>query len=608
MLQSQFYIRLMLIIAVGVLYVKAYMNMAQRNSKETEPKRHILLKIFGGFWAVMGIIMSIMGCYFITQITFPLEAIGPYISPNMIVRSTDQTMYWGYATMSQSQCLSMITSAFECFALSAYCFLYKSSSSKWYTKIGKVLFCILFYMFYASATDFHFFDIYEWTAPVLFSIMAFFALRNKNAKQTEKVQDMDTCESGETTITPEVSNDIEQTGSNESTETKYAALHKDITQEASNADLSTEIPHLSNHDEVSPAIESAVKYCRHCEKKIDYADGRFCKHCGKSFLYNMKYCRYCWKLIDIDSSFCTHCGKNQDIQGDSTYIGSIRKAFAKYKEIIISFIQSFLVKQKTSYINYNSKTWENIKNWGKRTFILILVLAVVGAIVLLGFWLYGFHITSKWEKEDEHRVSIAMNDISQADSIARKLFEEYANDSHRYYFSRCKFDHIERGIEIIRNAAEQGDAKAQFTLGCIYGGYDCGHKVWRTGRITMMGEYVDNERAAYWYNQAAIQGNTSAMNNLANLYREGKGVKKDLFKATELMESAAEKGCALAQRNYGDMFRDGEVMLKIESDSVGGDSIIIHANPNISKAQEWWQKALENGETSAKERLERIYE
>lgn len=293
MLQVQFYIRLVLIIVIGVLYVKAYMNMAQRNSKETEPKRHTLLKFFGVFWAIMGILMSIMGCYFITQITFPLEAIGPKISPDMIVRSTAQTMYWGYATIPQSQCFSMIHGAFECFALSAYCILYKSSKSKWYTKIGKVLFCILFYMFYISATNFHFFDIHEWTAPVLFSIMAFFALRNKNAKQTKKVQDMDTCESGETTITPEVSNDIEQTGSNESTENKYAALHKDITQEASNADLSTEIPqnnisisqeNLSNHDEVSPAIESAVKYCRHCGKKIDYAGGKFCKYCGNSFL------------------------------------------------------------------------------------------------------------------------------------------------------------------------------------------------------------------------------------------------------------------------------------------------------------------------------------
>ena len=29
-------------------------------------------------------------------------------------------------------------------------------------------------MFFASATDFHYFDFYEWTAAVLFTIMAFF--------------------------------------------------------------------------------------------------------------------------------------------------------------------------------------------------------------------------------------------------------------------------------------------------------------------------------------------------------------------------------------------------------------------------------------------------
>ena len=195
--------------------------------------------------------------------------------------------------MQQLKIFSMITCAFEYFALSAYCFLYKSSSSKWYTKIGKVLFCILFYGFYASATDFHFFDIYEWTAPVLFSIMAFFALRNKTNKQTEIVQDIDICESDETTTTPEDSNDIEQTCSNEGTENKYEALREDITQEASNKDLSTEIPQknisisqekLSDYDETSSTIESAVKYCRHCGKKVDYAGGRFCKYCGKSFL------------------------------------------------------------------------------------------------------------------------------------------------------------------------------------------------------------------------------------------------------------------------------------------------------------------------------------
>lgn len=290
MLQSQFYIRLILIIAIGVLYVKAYMNMAQRNSKETESKRHILLKVLGGFWVIMGVIMSITGCYYITQITFPLETIGPYISHNMIVRSTDQTLYWGYATIPQFQCFSMITSAFECFALSVYCFLYKSSNSKWYTKIGKVLFCILFYMFYASATDFHFFDIHEWTAPVLFSIMAFFALRNKKNKQTEEIQDID---SRDTTRTTKVANDIsnfKQTCSNESTEDKYEVQHKDIIQETSNTDLSSAMPqknitisqdNLSNQNRILSTVNSAINYCRHCGKKIDYVGNKYCKHCGK---------------------------------------------------------------------------------------------------------------------------------------------------------------------------------------------------------------------------------------------------------------------------------------------------------------------------------------
>ncbi len=177
----------MLLIAVGIVYVKAYMNMAKRNSKETEPERHLILKILGCFWAVMAVIMGCGGVFLITQISFPQEAIGPYITPNMIVRPSYQTMYWGYANFSQSQCISVISGVFLCLALSAYCFMFKSSHSKWYAKIGKIIFCILFYMFFASATDFHYFDLYEWTAPVLFTIMASFALRNKQQETTDPI-------------------------------------------------------------------------------------------------------------------------------------------------------------------------------------------------------------------------------------------------------------------------------------------------------------------------------------------------------------------------------------------------------------------------------------
>ena len=131
----------------------------------------------------------------------------------------------------------------------------------------------------------------------------------------------------------------------------------------------------------------------------------------------MKYCRHCGKLIDIDSIFCTHCGKNQDIQGDSTYIGSIRKAFAKYIEIIISFIQSFLVKQKTSYINYNSKTWENIKNWGKhmKRLWLIASLIVITCVFLMSC----------------NEIKISDNNYSEYDGVYMTMESVSYYDDHK---------------------------------------------------------------------------------------------------------------------------------------------------------------------------------
>ena len=55
------------------------------------------------------------------------------------------------------------------------------------------------------------------------------------------------------------------------------------------------------------------------------------------------------------------------------------------------------------------------------------------------------------------------------------------------------------------------------------------------------------------------------------------------------------------------MFRDGEVWLQTEPDSISGESFLINVKPNIEKAKEWWKKALKNGNNSAKKRLEKIY-
>ena len=312
------------------------------------------------------------------------------------------------------------------------------------------------------------------------------------------------------------------------------------------------------------------------------------------------YCRYCGKLIDEDAPFCTYCGKEQ---GTNTKPSSIWNTLYCLFQNIYSKIPIIKFKSNGTAGNY-------IKKWLKRIIVLVVVLIVIWLIVLLCFRLYGSHLASKWTKEDERREAIALNDITRANVIARELFKESAENAHIYNhlcWKKCDFDHIERGLAILRNAAEKGNADAQFTLGAIYAGarYDAKEPYFMDenseSSYTMLGGKIDLKRAAYWYTLAANQGHGSALNNLGNAYRKGAGVERNFVKATELIRKAAEQGESFAQLIYGDMFRDGEVCIRVVTDSIKGDAFIINVKPNIRLAKEWWRKALKNGNGKAKE-------
>ena len=320
------------------------------------------------------------------------------------------------------------------------------------------------------------------------------------------------------------------------------------------------------------------------------------------------YCRYCGKLIDENAPFCTYCGKEQ---GGNTKPSSIWNT-------LYCFFQNIYSKNPTIKFKSNETAGNYIKKWLKRIIVLVVVLIVICLIVLLSFWLYGSHLVSKWTKEDERREAIALNDITRANVIARELFKESAERAHLYKlcWKECDFDHIERGLAILRNAAEKGNADAQFTLGAIYAGcrYDAKEPYFKDENDkyanTMFGGRIDFKRAAYWYTLAANQGHGSALNNLGNAYRKGAGVERNYVKATELIRKAAEQGDPSAQLNYGDMFRDGEVYFRVVTDSIKGKTFLIEVEPykRISLAKEWWTKALKNGNEKAKERLEQVYE
>ena len=113
-------------------------------------------------------------------------------------------------------------------------------------------------------------------------------------------------------------------------------------------------------------------------------------------------------------------------------------------------------------------------------------------------------------------------------------------------FNRKDFAHaFSEWIE----SAKAGDAHAQHGIGMLY---ELGQGV----------PYADPKSAADWYQKAAAQNYAPALNNLARLYADGRGVKQDVPKAIELWSRAAEAGNVTARFNLGLQYAAGSGVQK----------------------------------------------
>ena len=280
---------------------------------------------------------------------------------------------------------------------------------------------------------------------------------------------------------------------------------------------------------------------------------------------NQVYCRYCGKLIDEDASFCTYCGKQQKANDDKKN---------KFDEDSTKAFGSNIKKALRTAVNTCKKIYPGHKTIKK---VVISAIAIFGTflVVLFADWIYCVYVTSQLEEQDRKQERIAMTDISKAADIAKDFFKKCCEGEHHYYqglfgCKKCDFDHEEAGLRIIRNAAEKGNADAQFTLGAIYAGahYDAKEPYWDD--FTMLGDRID------------------------------------LVKVTELIRKAAEQGNPRAQLFYGDLFRDGKATFRVVTDSIQEEIIV----PNIQWAKEWWKKAAESNDEDirmqAEDRLENI--
>ena len=128
----------------------------------------------------------------------------------------------------------------------------------------------------------------------------------------------------------------------------------------------------------------------------------------------------------------------------------------------------------------------------------------------------------------------------------------------------------------LRQAAADGDPRAQFEVGAIY----------------TEGSVIDQdfEAAATWYERSAAQGFAPAQYRLGNLYEHGDGVDKDLEQARLWYSRAAESGNRLAMHNLAAIYASGAL-----------------GEQQFASAAEWFERASEAGMTDSQFNLGMLY-
>lgn len=276
MLQEQFYYRLLLIIGFGIIYVKTMMKMAQYRPAEGMNSKNIVMKVLGGLFIILAIFEAAVGVYLTTQIQHPTQMIEFVPNPNQIIRPSSSHVVWGYVTTAQWHVVSQISNAMISLGCGAYFLFYRKSASVWWKKVLKFIFALLLSVFYYSATDFHYFDSWEWLPLILFGIMTYFVeWRMRKPLRKDTIIPKDNFEK----LTFEKVNEVVEVPQDDKEDCF-------MTQEM--IPDTEKIKETSKEDDSDAAIDEPLikdqqeyRYCRYCGKIIDYESARFCKHCGK---------------------------------------------------------------------------------------------------------------------------------------------------------------------------------------------------------------------------------------------------------------------------------------------------------------------------------------
>jgi hypothetical protein len=334
-----------------------------------------------------------------------------------------------------------------------------------------------------------------------------------------------------------------------------------------------------------------------------------------------------------------------------------QESFVKEKELEETSTDIKEQKNENVVLDKITATINPIFLFLKRKWKWILGVILLAAFIYGGITLYNYihdeyipkrkldkavsEIVEKFnakETKTEYALKIISKDYDWGykDIIPQKYMCLYYNGND--YIQANLTGLYEDAFNWIEKRAYEGNANCQSILGDIY---HFGDKYFNLNFFSngKWGVESNDEKAAYWWLEAAQNGYTSAFRKIGLCYRDGIGVPKDMVKAVDWMKKGAEVGDSQAQKIYGDFFEKGvqiiigwHTEISVTKDSYYGSnndiiSQYIDGNYNfvtkykhevpdyktiipadIEQAKYWWKKAAAQGNIAAKERLQKIYE
>lgn len=227
----------------------------------------------------------------------------------------------------------------------------------------------------------------------------------------------------------------------------------------------------------------------------------------------------------------------------------------------------------------------------KRIILSLLAISALFGLVILGVYICDYY-NSKYlpqKKYDKFYSEFNTSNDSIKLAVAKELIKNDNSWTNISIDVNDKMDSLRReALNYIEKLAGNGDLDCQLLLARVY---EYGDQLYY--RV-----YQSRDKSIYWYKEAADNGDGYACWRIGNAYYWGLVINQDKRKAVNYLKKGAELNDPNALASYGDLFAEGVVV-------ENPHEIIIQKD--IEQAKYWWKKALEQGNESAKDRLQKVY-